>query len=310
MKKLLEILAGWLIAGGSLFSQQDPQYSQYMFNQVIINPAYIGSKDGIQITALTRKQWVNINGSPQSNNISVSSPILSRKMALGSHLVFETIGPKKWFAAHFDYCYRLKLGKGKLSFGLSPGIVGYSLDISKFDLYDAGDAIFYSNSNKRTIKFDLSAGLFYNTKTFYAGISATHLTTPVLFSISSPTVKFSRFYDLNRHYFITAGKAFEINRNLIINPSIMIKTLNSNNLNFDGNLNILFNEKIWVGASYRTSKNIIGLVQVLLTDKLKVGYSYDYGYGKLNALSSGSHEIMINYGLGIGKSRIVNPRFL
>ena len=70
-----------------LHAQQDPQYSQYMFNQVILNPAYIGSKEALNATLMYRKQWVEISGAPQTINLSVSGPLKQKRLGLGAHMV-------------------------------------------------------------------------------------------------------------------------------------------------------------------------------------------------------------------------------
>jgi type IX secretion system PorP/SprF family membrane protein len=307
-KKLLYIF--FIFSFACVYAQQDPQYSQYMFNQVIINPAYIGSKDAINVTGLFRKQWVNVNGSPQTTNLSVSGALKEKKIGLGTHLVQENIGPKQWTSAYIDYCYRLRLGKGKLSFGLSTGIINYNFNTSKLVLLDQYEPNLNSSSIMNAKKFDLSAGLYYYSRTFFVGLSATHLTNPNLYNVTSQQGETTKFYNLNQHLFFTIGKAFEINNSLVFSPSIVVKALNVKNVTADINTNFLIKEKIWLGVSYRTSGSVVALTQLLITDKLKIGYSYDYGFKGISNASLGSHEIMMSYDFGKGKSKIVTSKFL
>ncbi|MBI3520463.1 MAG: type IX secretion system membrane protein PorP/SprF [Bacteroidetes bacterium] len=292
------------------FAQQDPQYSQYMFNQVVINPAYIGSKDALNVTGLFRKEWVNVNGSPQTNNLSLSGPLKAKKIGIGAHVVQETIGPKKWMSAYLDYCYRVKLGKGKLSFGLSTGLVSYNFNSSKLDLSDQNEPTLYTNSINRSIRFDMSAGLYYYSRTFFAGLSVTHLIHPTLFTTTSSQGQSISFYNLNQHLFFTVGKAFSINEQLVFSPSVLIKSIEGKTINADINANFLIRNKLWLGVSCRTSLSIVCLAQYLVTDKLKIGYSYDYGLNGIAKTSYGSHEIMLSYDFGKGKSQMVTSRFL
>lgn len=290
-------------------AQQDPQYSQYMFNQVVINPAYAGSKEALNVTGVFRKEWVNVNGSPQTNNLSISGPLKAKKIGLGAHVVQETIGPKKWLSAYADYCYRIQLGSGKLSMGLSTGIVSYNFNSAMLDLSDQNEPVLYSNANNRSLKFDMSAGLYYYSRTFFVGVSATHLTSPKLFSTTAQSQTVS-FYNLDKHMFVTAGKAFTINDNLVFSPSVMIKTVMGKNLSLDMNANFLIKDKFWLGLSGRTNRSLVALAQYLVTDKLKIGYSYDYGLKGITKSSNGSHEIVLSYDFRTGKSRIVTSRFL
>ena len=295
---------------GLLQAQQDPQYSQYMFNQVVINPAYAGSKDAMNVTGLFRKEWVNVNGSPQTSNLSISGPLKAKKIGLGGHIIQENIGPKQWMSAYLDYCYRVKIGKGKLSMGLSTGFVSYNFNTSKLDLSDQNEPILYSNANTRALKFDMSAGLYYYSRTFYVGISATHLTSPQLFAVTSDQGEKLNFYNLNQHLFFTIGKGFSINENLVFSPSLMIKTIKGKQINADINANFLIKNKLWLGVSCRTSMTVVALVQFLITDKLKVGYAYDFGLKGIGRSSYGSHEIMVSFDFGSNKSKMVTTRFL
>jgi type IX secretion system PorP/SprF family membrane protein len=306
MRKLKIIFL--LFCSAALKAQQDPQYSQYMFNQVIINPAYIGSREALNITGLFRKEWVNVSGSPQTNNLAVSAPLQSKKMGAGGHITQESIGPKKWISAYGDYSYRIRLPEGKLSFGLSAGLVAYQFNTSLLDLYDKDEPAVYNNLGSPSIRFDMNTGAYYYTRTFYVGFSATHLTSPKLLNadVSGSRVN---FYNLNRHFFLTIGKGFAVSDQLVINPSVMLKMVDRE-LMVDFNTNMQIKNRIWLGISLRSSLNLVSLAQYKVNDKLKIGYSYDYGLRGISRASYGSHELMLSYDLGSGKSKMVTSRFL
>lgn len=293
-----------------LKAQQDPQYSQYMFNQVILNPAYIGSKDALNATAMFRKQWVNFNGAPQTTNISLSGPLKQKSLGLGGHLVQEVIGPKSWLSAYLDYAYRVRLGKGRLSLGLSTGLVNYNFNLSKLNMQDNSEPLMAYNAGNIT-RFDMNAGLYYYTSTFYAGISAAHLNSPKLFDVTGTGDKSKTvFYSLDPHVFITAGKAFQLSEDLVFNPSALIRITRGSPVDADLNLNFLLKNKLWLGASFRTSNTVVLLAQFRVSEQFKVGYSYDQGVRGVVRSIGGSHEIMLGYTFGNYKSKTVSTRYL
>lgn len=291
-------------------AQQDPQYSQYMFNQVVLNPAYIGSKDAVSATAMFRKQWVNFNGAPQTSNISLSSPLRQKAVGLGGHLVQEVIGPKSWLSAYLDYAYRMQLGRGKLSLGLSTGLVNYNFNLGKLNMQDNSEPLMAYNAGNIT-RFDMNAGMYYYTSSFYAGVSVTHLNSPRLFNVAGAEGSGTAvFYSLDPHLFVTVGKGFQLSEDLVFNPSALVRVTKGSPVNADLNLNFLLKNKLWLGASFRTSNTIVLLAQFKVSEQFKVGYSYDQGMGGVVRSTGGSHEIMLGYYFGSFKAKTVSTRYL
>jgi len=296
-------------------AQQDPQYSQYMFNHVVINPAYAGSKDVLSATAQIRKQWVGIDGAPQTNDISIHGPLKKKHIGIGGHMMLETIGPKRWAAAYGDFAYRLRLGHGDLGFGLSAGIMSYQFDFSKISYGNQNEINqnVIGELNKNQTKFDGSFGIYYHNPNMYIGYGVTHLTEPKLYQITTNGSNngSSIRFNVRRHHFISFGRGFRLSDNVVFSPSILLKTLEfSDTFNADVNLNFLLQKKIWVGASVRSSKNIIVIAQYLINSQFKVGYSFDFNYGGISMGRNNSHEIMIGYNLKSSASHIVSPRYL
>ncbi len=301
----------------NIFAQQDPQYSQYMFNQVVINPAYIGSKEALSATMDLRKQWVSMQGAPRTGTISLHGPLAIKSIGLGGHLINEAIGPTKWTAAYFDFAYRFKLGKGKLSLGLSGGLVNYNMTLKQSDYKDPGEVFPSQNLGSKTV-VDFGTGFYYFTNSFYLGGSITHLTNPNLYNTSnnytnSSSVKDTSIinFSINPHSFLYAGKGFLINENLVINPSVILKSGNAKRVaSVDVNCNFLIKKKLWLGVSLRLGYGLVGLMQYSVTDKFKVGYSYDQGFNRIGVVGGGSHEIMLAYNFTIFKSKMLSPRYL
>ncbi len=296
-------------------AQQDPQYSQYMFNQLVINPAYVGTKDALSTVLDLRKQWVAMPGSPATGTISMHGQLLN-SLGIGGHLITESIGPTTWTAAYADLGYHFKLGKGKLSFGVSGGLVNYNINVSKLDYKDGNEPLL-SYTGARNV-FDVNAGFYYYSRSFYIGGSIMHLNSPNLYKNNStvyitPTLQknVSLFFNLQPQAFLYVGKGFEINPNLIINPSIMIKNIEGTFVTIDVNCNFLLKNKVWLGASYRSGYGIVGLVQLYVTDKFRIGYAYDQGLNKIGVVGQSSHEVTLIYNFTKPtKNKMLVPRYL
>jgi type IX secretion system PorP/SprF family membrane protein len=312
MKKLI-ITYILLLTACFCKAQQDPQYSQYMFNQLVINPAYAGSKEALSAVMDLRKQWVAMPGSPQTGTISMHGQLLN-SLGIGGHLITESIGPTKWTAAYLDLAYRFKLGKGKLSFGLSGGIVNYNMNIGDLNFKDGGEPIL--NYNGPRTKVDFNTGFYYHSQSFYIGGSITHLNSPNLYSgtstvtIANVPKNASFFFSLQPHSFLYLGKGFKINDDLVFNPSIMFKSIQGGITSVDLNANFLLKSRVWLGVSLRSGYGFVALVQVYVTDKFKVGYSYDQGLNKIGIQGQGSHEITLIYDFNNFKTKMLSPRYL
>ena len=284
------ILAVCLLLTMCGFAQQDPQYSQYMFNQMAINPAYAGSKDALCATGFVRSQWTAIDGAPKTESLTLHSPMKGKKVGLGISFVGDQIGPKKSVGALGSYAYRLPIKNGMLAFGLRVGVYNYmyNWDISH---KDGGDEVYTKNANSKIVP-TADAGIYYNTNSLYAGFSVTHLYNGRLTTVSSQDGDNAK---LSPHYFFTFGQAWSLCEKLIFNPSIMIKTAKNSPATTDINLSFLLDQKIWLGVSLRTNYGIVAYTQFNVSEKWKIGYAFDLGANKIGKVGGGSHELMLGY---------------
>ena len=296
------------------FAQQDPQYSQYMFNQLVINPAYAGSKDAVSTVIDLRKQWVAMPGSPQTGTISMHG-ILLNSLGIGGHLIMESIGPTKWTAAYIDASYRLRLGRGKLNLGVSGGLVNYNINVSELNYKESGEPMLNYSGPRNA--FDVNAGFYYYNQSFYLGGSVTHISSPNLYNgtttvyIQNTPKNASLFFSLQPHAFLYAGKGFQLNNDLIFNPSVMVKAVTSGAIpQVDVNLNFLLKSRIWLGVSARMGYGFVALAQVFVTDKFKVGYAFDQGINRIGLQGQSSHEVILSYDFNVFKSKMLSPRYL
>lgn len=302
LKKVIGSIFGVLLAVCA-WAQQDAQYSQYMFNQLAINPAFAGSREVFSSALVYRNQWTGIQGAPTTAAASAQMPLKQKKIGIGAEVYSDRLGPKAANAILFSYAYRLRLGKGKLAFGLRMGMMNYVYDWSKMDYKDQSDVY---NTQARSSKLTGTGdfGLYYYTRTFYCGLSGTHLNRGNTTEFDTDSSRQAR------HFFFTLGKSFEVGAT-VINPVLAIKTAGNAPATTDLGVNILLRERLWVGMSFRSAYGIVLLTQYQINEKFKCGYSYDMGTNRIGRAGGGSHEIMIGYDINIlGGTKIPNPRYL
>lgn len=304
-RKFLYILLVIMIFNKSN-AQQDAIYSQYMFNPFMINPAYAGSRDALSGVLLFRQQWVGIEGAPSTQTFSMHSQIGKSKMAGGINLINDAIGPTRNSGIFLTGAYHLKLAKGKLSFGLRGGVFNSRLDNSLLNYNNKADK-FNTMNTVSTLVPSFDAGLYYYTRNFYLGLSATHL-TQTKFEYSNYPTGTTLF--LKRHYFLAAGYAAEITKKVVFKPSVLIKYVEGAPINFDINTSFLFNKVFWLGASYRSGNGITFISEFYITDWFRIGYSYDLVLNRLKKFTLGTHEIVAGFDLNLKKVKHISPRYL
>lgn len=298
MKRIIIVLV--LLVSIKGFTQQDPHYTMYMYNMNIVNPAYAGSTEDLNVSVLGREQWVGIEGAPSTYTANLHSRI-GKGVGLGVSLITDRIGPQREHSVFADLSYTLPVNEtGNLSFGLKLG--GSLLNIAG-NLETVSTAESTLNSGLNIFNPNVGAGLLYHTHKFYAGVSVPNfIRTEHLDSTNSLAEEIE-------HYFLTTGYVFEPKSYLKIKPSALAKLTPGAPVSIDLSLNALFYEKFELGASYRVEDALAGVVIFNLTDTLRLGYAYDYTLSELNEFSRGSHEFMILYRVSLSPKQIKSPRF-
>ncbi|MEI6748828.1 MAG: type IX secretion system membrane protein PorP/SprF [Bacteroidales bacterium] len=287
------------------FGQRDALYSQYMFNQLVINPAYSGSKEEMSLAVFNRNQWVGLDGAPRTFTVSAHTPLRNEHVALGMYVYADRIGADNDLGVVGSYAYRVRLGAGKLSLGLQGGISTVSIDWNKVTVHDETDAVYVSRPDN-SLKPDANFGVYYYTKNYYVGLSSKHLLESQFGKVENT----GSYSTLTRHFYFMGGMALPISDKIVFKPSTLIKYANNAPLNVDLNASFLFNDKIWIGTSFRTGKNaMVFMIELQATSNLRIGYSYDASMGALKAYNGGSHEIMLGYDLNLFKPRVLTPRY-
>lgn len=275
------------------FAQQDPQFTQYMFDRLSINPGVAGTAGNICATALLRQQWTGFDGAPKTGLINVHSPINKINSGVGLSVYFDELGQLKTNAVRLHYSYHFKPGggPGTLGIGVYGGLISRSLGSNWIAVDDVtvDDAI--PDNGVSDSGFDLGAGIYYVHPKFWAGISSTQIPQTELDQVSIENA---------RHYYVQAGYNWDIEPNKWqLQPSVLLKS-DAASTQLDLNALMLYNKTIWLGVSYRTEDAIaplIGYQHEFANGKgsLRLGYSYDLTTSELRNYSSGSHEVMLNY---------------
>ncbi|MBK9284350.1 MAG: type IX secretion system membrane protein PorP/SprF [Sphingobacteriaceae bacterium] len=307
MKKL-SILIVIFFYGVSFFAQQDPQYNLYQFNQMIINPAYAGARDGVSIIGAVRQQWAGIDGAPRTICLSGHTPILNKKLGVGVTLFNDRLGPRDLTAIYGNIAYILKLSqKYKLSFGLNAGYNSYRFNFQELT-FKTPETNSSTLQNQKAGELDLSGGTYLRSNKFFFGFSFSHVASSNVYQITTATGQLA--YHPKTHLFLTAGRSFQLNENCIFAPTIMLRRVTEADIgNMDLNLNFFLLKKLWLGFFVRSDYGPGFLIQYYVSNRFRVGYSYDSGAGIRRSLGS-SHEIMLGFDIPEVKSKVISPRFL
>ncbi|WP_124981197.1 PorP/SprF family type IX secretion system membrane protein [Nonlabens xiamenensis] len=309
MKKLLCFLILFAFAE-AVKGQQDPQYSQYMYNPIVINPAYAGNRGVASIVGLHRSQWVGLDGAPKTQTLSFHTPIANSRVGLGLSIVNDEIGPADETYVAADFSYTIPVGEeSNLSFGLKGGFHVLNVDFTQLNIFNPGDQRLQNNIENR-LSPTVGVGVHYHTEKFYLGLSSPNLLQTDHFD--EDTQSSTTFIAEERiHYFLTSGYVFDLGENVKFKPAGMVKLVTGAPLQVDLSANFLFNEKFTVGAAYRWSAAVTGLVGFQLSDQMLIGFAYDRETTELgNAIyNDGSYELFMRFELFNNYDRIVTPRF-
>ncbi len=304
----------FLVYGFVVFGQQDPQFSQYMLNEIYYNPAYAGIPGSAEFTALHRTQWLGYEstfdgaGNPQTQLISANIPIFKINSGAAFYAINDRLGALNNLEIQASYAYHLAFKNSKLSFGVRAGVVSQSIDFDQYRWVDPDDPL--RQSGKETqIRPDLSAGIYYRAQKYYLSFAASHLLNSE-FNFGNDSLANA----LVPHLYFMAGYDYEINYDFVLRPSILVKS-DLTTYTFDLSLLAYFREKLWFGFSFRQSDAMIALIgySFLKDNSLRLGYSFDYIINAQEAKNPTSHELLLSYTLPVlsgGEKRIIRtPRF-
>lgn len=296
------IFVGALAGLEPLQAQQDSQYTQYMYNTVMVNPAYAGTRGTLSTIGLYRNQWVGLDGAPETINFSLNSPIGVQGVGLGLGFVSDKIGPSSESLITADFSYTIKVGDElNLSFGIKGGFSLFDLNPDKLTIFDPND---YNLRRQNSMSPVVGAGVYLHSERWYLGFS----TPNFLETKHYDDVQVSTATEELHMYFI-GGYVFDINSSFKLKPALMAKAVDGAPLAVDVSANALINNGLILGLAYRLDAAVSAMAGFQLNENMMVGYAYDYETTDLGNYNNGSHEIFLRFELGTRLRSKVNPRF-
>jgi type IX secretion system PorP/SprF family membrane protein len=337
MKKVLLILFIFQIALQFANAQQKPQYTQYVFNNLLLNPAVTGMENYVDVKTGYRSQWTGLDGAPVTSYLTVSAPFGSdfvqgdaASMSAGNEanpysrlysqnyeaaqphhgigfmVVSDQAGPISTTNLDATYAYHLGLtSRLNLSVGVAAGFNHISLNTSMITLPDNPLDPAIGNGNNSQWKPDLSVGIWAYSSDYYFGVSAQQILPQNLyFSTNNNTVNQNKTVP---QYFITGGYKVFVSDDITLLPTALVKVIAPLPLTFDINMKLAFKDRFWIGGSYRNQDSFAGLLGFNISSLINISYSYDYTTSALRTVSNGTHEIVIGLMLN-NKDRVLSPR--
>jgi len=313
MKKLI-FLTGFILITGLAFAQQEPQFTQFMYNKLGYNPGYAGSADGTCFSGLIRQQWLGLEGAPSSQLVSLNMPLNDQKVGVGLNLWRNTIGVSETVNIEGSYAYRLQMDAGTLGIGVMASGRYLQSDFSKTDPIQAGDPTIAIGQQSKFVP-NFGVGLYFSNDKYFVGASAPRILQNNI-DLGDDQVVISREF---RHLYLMGGLVFPLSENTEFQPQVLIKYVQNAPLDADLNLNLIFLKKYSIGASYRfggsTEQGIGESIDILLgaqlTEDFMVGFAYDITLSEIRSHNNGTVEAMVRYclkGSG-GGDEYLNPRF-
>jgi type IX secretion system PorP/SprF family membrane protein len=303
MKKVLIVLL-LIVSCFKLSAQQDPLFTQYMFNKLVVNPAYAGSQEMTSVELLDRYQWVGIDGAPKTLTLSMHTLLNDNKVGLGVYIYRDELKPTVNQGIMGTYSYRIRTQNGWFSFGIQGGIKYLNYDWSLINT-QYPDYVFMPQEFQK-ITPDLNLGFYYQTNRFFAGLSSKQLLQNE-FGVGEYDGK-TTFSRLSRHFYAMTGFAIPLNDKMVFRPSALVKYAKNAPVQADLNLSILFGDIFWVGTSIRLNNAVTFLTEFRILKNIRLGYSFDLYVNELQLHNNGSHEFRLAFDFE-KKSRMKTPRY-
>lgn len=284
-------------------AQQEPMYSQYMFNMIQINPAYAGNRGLSQVIGLYRNQWISLEGAPSTMSLSWDMRSTQNNIGYGLQLYKDQLGVETTTGFKSYYSYRIQFENSNLSFGLSAGVLHYNANLTDVETYIGGDPNFAENVNN--LLPTAGFGMLYATDKWYAGFSI-----PALLNSQIYTENFKFELNKNNNYFLTAGYIFEVSEAVKLKPSFLVKATKGSPFQFDLNMNAWIQNNFGIGVSYRVDDALVTMFELQIAPDFGIGYAYDYTLSNLKTFSKGTHELMLRYEFGSKRNqKVMSPRY-
>ncbi len=286
------------------FGQQDPQFTQYMYNTASINPAYAGSRGMLSFNLNYRSQWVGLDGAPKTAQFSINTPVGEKGVGLGLSFYNDQIGPSTENNFAIDYSYTIQTGRDtQLSFGLKGGFQTLDINFNRLTVLDPNDAALLRNIDNRFQPI-IGIGTYLHSDKWYLGLSTPNILTTDHYN----DVRVSRASE-RAHIFLMGGYVFDLTPEWEFKPAFLARGVAGAPLSLDLSANFWYNKKLTIGAAYRLDAAVSAMIGIQANDQFLIGYSFDLDTTDLGRYNNGSHEIFFRWELFTRLRNKVSPRF-
>lgn len=291
--KLLRFSVWFLLLIGTLsaYGQQRPVVSQYMYNGLVLNPAYAGSTNEFSAAVMHRDQWVNVDGAPSFQTFTGHTPLFSNQIGVGLMATRDQVGIHTDYGFYASYAYKIRMSHGYLAMGLQGGFNNRMSDFNQIRVRDQNDV--YLSGVIRKFNPNFGTGAYYYNKRMYIGASIPQIVKNRVFDVSLDNIASEA--KSPRYYYLTGGIVFDLTSDIKILPAALIRIQDNLPLGIDLNCNVIFEDVVYAGLSYRSGDSMTLLTQLVLNENFRIGYAYDMITSDLNQYTNGTHEIMLNY---------------
>jgi type IX secretion system PorP/SprF family membrane protein len=306
MKRIIIILVLLIVGIFDSHAQQLPQFTQYMYNTISINPAYAGSREVMSIVLLGRNQWVGFDGGPQTATLSINSPLRNEKIGLGLSIINDKAGYEDFTYVYGDFSYTINLNESiKLAFGLDAGATYYKLSDELYNGVEIGQDPYFDERLDRWNP-NIGAGILLHSDKWFAGFSAPRF---INHDVNNQT-DYAALETV--HYYLLGGYVFDLGEDVKLKPSVLWQYTKGAPISTDLTANLLLYEKLWLGASYRINGKQAAfgaLIDFQVTEQFRIGYTYELPTGEIRPYTSGSQEILLMYEFRFTKKNLKSPRY-
>ncbi|MEO9805978.1 MAG: type IX secretion system membrane protein PorP/SprF [Reichenbachiella sp.] len=272
-------------------AQQRPVFSTYPYNGLALNPAYAGSLNMFSAILTNRNQWVNIDGAPVYQSLTAHTTLREKNVGVGLNVVRDVVGVHEQYSVYGSFAYKIRMNRAILAMGIQGGFDQRSSNLDDINWFTQEDplSVFTKSFNP-----NFGFGIYYANRDYFFGASIPYFLTPDVID-GGGDASIPSDGKASRYYYINAGFVKDLNRNLKISPSVLIRLQDNAPAAFDINVNFIINEIVYAGLSYRYQDSFSVMTQLVLNENFRIGYAYDIPTGKLGTFTAGSHEIFINY---------------
>jgi|SRR5690606_37883953 len=301
MNRIILVL-GLLVVGLS-YGQQEPQFTQFMYNTISINPGYAGSRGTTSMFGLHRRQWVGLDGAPVTSQFSMHTPISMKGHGLGFTIANDEIGPSSETYLNASFAYKMPVGKNIwLNMAVLAGGNMLTVDYNKLDIYDKEDP--YLTGQLSRFSPNIGTGFFLYSQKWYVGLSVPAILETQFFDDVQQSIATTRTY-----FYLISGYVFDLNPRLKFKPATVIKAAVGAPIAVDLTANFLMRDRLTLGLAYRWDAAVSFLAAFQISPGLQIGYAYDRDTHNLGNYNSGSHEVFLKFEFVTSRGRLGNPRF-